>query len=155
MGLLFSYTESCPATSTQIVSLSSSFEQDGRQSACPGECVTFTCEVNQSATIQIAAEDFICRNDPVTFVASDSIGSSSGGDIFKANLTNVERESSQALYANFTVTLKANTTGETNNTVVECADRLTSDLVQRKTLTQSCKTKIYNKTRVSSKHRHS
>ena len=139
-----SHTESCPATSSEIVSLSSSFEQDGRQAACPGEHVIFTCEVNQSTVVQIAAEDFICRNDPVTFAASDIVGRSGGTDVFKASLTNVERESSQSLIANFTVTLTANTTDETNNTVVECANRLTSDLVQRKTLTQSCKTKVYN-----------
>ena len=123
--------------------LSSNIEEDGRQFACPGELVIYTCEVFQSIIVQMAAEDFICLNDPISFVASNDIGSSgptTPTDIFQANLTNVQRESNQSLIANFTVTLTVNTTYETTNTVVECADILTSSNVQRKNLTQSCKT---------------
>ena len=131
-------------TPTPIVRLSSSFEEDGRQYACPMERVTFTCQVNPSPTIRLAAEPFICRSDPVSFVASDSVGSSgitTRADRFQANLTNVQPNSSQPLIASFTATLTANTTDETSNTVVECADSLDSDRLQRKNLTRSCKTK--------------
>ena len=124
------------------MSLSSSVEEDGRQFACPGEHVIFTCEVNRSVIIRISAENFICRNDPVSYLATDAVGSpgrTNPEDLFQANLTNVQRESN--LIANFTVTLTTNTTNETSNTVVECGDVLTADLVKSKNLIQSCKTK--------------
>lgn len=117
--------------------LSSNIEEDGRQFACPGELVIFTCEVIQSSIVQMAAEDFICLNDPISFVASNDIGSSgptTPTDIFQANLTNVQRESNQTSVANFTVTLKVKTTNETNNTEVVCAGQRTS---QREKLTIS------------------
>jgi len=134
---------SCPVLSTVGVSLSSSFEEAGRDFACPGEIVTFTCEVNESIGIQIAAENFICRNDPVTYLPTDAVGSS-GHPIpnatFQANLTNVDPESDESGVANLTATWTAITTDEINNAVVECTEARRSDLVQRKTLTQSCKT---------------
>ena len=127
--------------------LSSSFEEDGRQFPCPGERVTLRCEVNESVIIRLAFEPFINRSDPVTFFASDVIGSSGGTshtDLFQANLTNVQRGSNESSTANFTVTLTTIMTHETANTVVECADLLTSNYVTKKTLTQSCKPKSCN-----------
>ena len=129
------------------MTLVSSFEQDGRQFACSGEPVTFTCEMNQAMIIRIAAEPFIRRNDPVSYIASDDVGNSGGtkpNDTFQANLMNVQRESNQSEIANFTATLTSYTTDETNNTVVECADRFSSARVQRRLLTQACKTKFCN-----------
>ena len=134
------FTGTCPAPPTANVFLSSSFEEDGRRFACPEERVVFTCHVYQSVVIRLAAEYFICRIDPVLYTAFDNIGRLGPPNPFQANLTNVQRESNQSLIANFTVTLTVNTTDETTNTVVECADILTSSNVQRKNLTQSCKT---------------
>ena len=129
--------------SNVTVNLSSSVEEDGRQFACPGESVTFTCKVNQSVIIRMAAEPFILRNDSASYVASDIIGRNSSGrnDTFQVNLTNLQRKSNQSRTANFTVTLTANTTDKTNNTVIECADQLYSDRVKMKTLVQSGKIK--------------
>ena len=134
-----------PPISNVTVSLSSSVEEDGRQFACPGEHVTFTCEVNRSVIIRMAAEPFISRNDPASYVASSIIGNTSSGHngTFQFILTNLQRESNQSRTANFTVTVTANTTDKTNNTVIECADQLYSDRVKRKALFQSGKTKYF------------
>ena len=125
------------------MNLSSSVEEDGRQFACPGESVTFTCEVNRSVIIRMAAEPFILRNDPASYVASSIIGRTSSGrnGTFQVNLTNLHRKSNRSRTANFTVTLTACTNDKTNNTVVECADQLYSSRVKMKTLVQSGETK--------------
>ena len=102
------------------------------------------CKVTQAAIVRMAAEGFIPHDEPVEYSVTDNVGSpghTNPNDTFQPNLTNVERESNQCEVANFTATLTANTTDETNNTVIECGEVLTSDQVQRKTLTQSCKTK--------------
>ena len=85
----------------------------------------------------MAAEDFICHNDPISFVASSDVGSSgptTPNDTFQANLTNVQQKSNQTPVANFTVTLMTKATNETNNTEVVCAGQRTS---QREKLTIS------------------
>ena len=135
-------TGTCPRISNVTVNLSSSVEEDGRQFACPGELVTLTCEVNQSAIVRIAAEPFICRNDPVFYIASDNVGSSNFHRTFQAILTMVRPKPRPGhAITNFRVTLTANTTNETSNTVIECADQLDSQRVQSKALIQSGKTK--------------
>ena len=129
------------------MTLVSSFEQDGRRFACPGEHVTFICEMNKTVIMRLAAEPFIRRNDPVSYTASDNVGNSGGTepkDTFQANLINVQRESNQSEIANLIATLTSYTTDKTNNTVVECADLFSSDRVQRRLLTQACKTKLCN-----------
>ena len=89
--------------------------------------------------MQIAAEDFICRNDPVAYLPNDATGTTGGTNIFWANLVNVERDSTQSVIADFTATLTATTSNVTANTIVECSDRLSSSNIQRKTLIQSRK----------------
>ena len=42
-------------------------EQAGRQAACPGEEVTFTCNVTDGGAIVWVAEPHITQSDPVTF----------------------------------------------------------------------------------------
>ena len=89
----------------------------------------------------MAAEPFILRSDPASYVTSDIIGRTRRNGTFQVNLTNLQRKSNQSRTANFTVTVTANTTDKTNNTVIECADQLYSDRVKMKTLIQSSKTK--------------
>ena len=139
--MIYSYV-TCTGTRPPIsasVSLSSSVEQNGRRFACPGERVTFTCEVNQGAILRFTNS----HNESVSYIATDAVGSS-GHPIpnatFQANLTNVDPESDESGVANLTATWTAITTDEINNAVVECTEARRSDLVQRKTLTQSCKT---------------
>ena len=122
-----------------MVNLSSSFEQEGRHFACPGEHVSFTCEVSRSIAVQMAAEDFICRNDPAIYLPTTAVGTLRGTSNFQTNLSSVEPVSTQR--GNFTATMTAITTDATAYTVIECANQLTSSNVQRKTLTQSGETK--------------
>ena len=42
-------------------------EQAGRQAACPGEEVTFTCNVTDGPGLQWVAEPHITQSNPVTF----------------------------------------------------------------------------------------
>ena len=50
-------------------------EQAGRQAACPGEEVTFTCNVTDGGVLQWIAEPHITQSNPVTFsVASATVG---------------------------------------------------------------------------------
>ena len=50
-------------------------EQAGRQAACPGEEVTFTCVVTDGGILQWITEPHITQSDPVTFsVASATAG---------------------------------------------------------------------------------
>ena len=50
-------------------------EQAGRQAACPGEEVTFTCVVIEGAALWWIAEPHITQSDPVTFsVATATAG---------------------------------------------------------------------------------
>lgn len=103
--------------------------------------------MNNAVIMRWAAEPFIRRNDPVSYTASDAVGSSGGtkpNDLFQASLISVQRESNQSEIANFTATLICYTTDKTNSTDVECADLFSSDHVQRRILTQACKTKLCN-----------
>lgn len=139
--MIYSYvtcTGTCPPISASV-SLSSSVEQNGRQFACPGERVTFTCEVNQGAILRFTNS----HNESVSYIATDDVGSSGAAipnATFQAYLTNVHRESDECDVANLTATWTATTTDATNNIVVECTEALRSNLVQRETLIQSCKT---------------
>ena len=60
--------------SAQTVTLTSCVEQDGRQAACPGEVVTFTCVVTEAGGLQWIAEPFISQSDPVTFTIINANG---------------------------------------------------------------------------------
>jgi len=95
--------------------------------------------------MQIAAEPFICREDPVVYFATDAVGSpgrTRPADTFRANLTNVQREPG-TLRAYYNATLTTTVTDETSNMIVECSDQLTSSTlnIQRKHLNQSRKNK--------------
>ena len=49
-------------------------EQAGRQAACPGEEVTFTCNVTESGALQWIAEPHISQSNPVTFAGGATAG---------------------------------------------------------------------------------
>ena len=123
------------------MNLSFSVEEDGRQFACPGEHVTITCEVKNSAYVRIAAEPFNCGGDPRTFNTGSTVGSFGLTTSIQGNLTILQLEPRLARLANFTVTLTANSTDETNKIVIKCADQLDSQRMQMKTIIQSGKTK--------------
>ena len=49
-------------------------EQAGRQAACPGEEVTFTCNVTDGGAIVWVAEPHITQSDPVIFAGGVTAG---------------------------------------------------------------------------------
>ena len=55
------------ASAQTTVTLTSSVEQAGRQAACPGEEVTFTCTVTDAGALRWIAEPHINQSEPVTF----------------------------------------------------------------------------------------
>ena len=105
------------------MTLTSSVEQAGRQAACPGEEVTFTCTVTDAAGLQWIAEPFIPQINPLdfTFLSEvESIQEDNSGN-FTAVLTSVTP--SGDLTSELTVTA----TETLNETVVQCS-AITSDL---------------------------
>ena len=48
-------------------------EQDGRQAACLGEVVIFTCNLTEATGLQWVAEPFIPQDDPLDFAASATV----------------------------------------------------------------------------------
>ena len=120
------------------MNLSFSVEEGGRQFACPGEHVTITCEVKNSSYVRIAVEPFICGKDALTFHSESTVGSFGPTTSIQGYLTILQLEPG---LAHFTLTLTANSTDETNNTVIKCADQLDSQRMQMKTIIQSGKTK--------------
>jgi len=55
-----------PASMAQVT-LTSSVQQAGRQAACPGETVIFTCNVPDDVALQWMAGNQIPTNDPISF----------------------------------------------------------------------------------------
>ena len=62
------------ASAQTTVTLSSSVEQAGRQVACPGEEVTFTCTVTDGVGLLWIAEPHISKSDPVLFAGGATAG---------------------------------------------------------------------------------
>ena len=75
----------------QTVTLTSSVEQDGRQAACPGEVVTFTCMVNEASRLRWIAEPFIPKSDPIDFISVATAGAMAVDDSgqFRAVLVSI------------------------------------------------------------------
>ena len=100
--------------------LTSSVEQAGRQAACPGEEVTFTCTVTEAGGLQWSAEPFINQTDPVTFTII-----SSSGDVRDRTaevhilLEEVSPASDQRL-RNFVSILTVRNSTELSGTLIHC-----------------------------------
>ena len=97
-------------------------EQAGRQAACPGEEVTFTCVVTESVRLQWIAEPFILQSSPVQFsptaMDGDMVVDPSGQ--FTAVLDSIE---SSGGVADFTSRLivTASVSGQLNGAMVQCS----------------------------------
>ena len=113
--------------SAQTVTLSSSVEQDGRQAACPGEVVTFTCMVTNETRLRWIAEPFINLNEPIQYppraIVGEMMVDMSGQ--FMANVTSVTLNGGVAdLTSELTVTVSA--PEALNGTVVQCSGQLST-----------------------------
>ena len=99
---------------TATVTLTSTL--DGRQTACPGEVVTYTCTVlHTSAAGWHVPPDIMELN----YFPSSTIGQRVIGD-FQITLTNKDVDPNNAALADLTITLTVTATLARNGTVVQC-----------------------------------
>ena len=117
-----------PASMAQV-SLTSSVQQAGRQAACPGETVTFTCNVLDDVALQWIAGNQIPSSDPISFRPNSQTVNISRGS-FTATLVSSIRNPSNVWRARFHSQLTV-TVGEDNSlngTQVTC-NRRSMDLI--------------------------
>ena len=89
---------------------------DGRQAACPGEVVTYTCTALRTTVVSWFALPDI---DGVDYVPSSPIGLRVFGDI-QLNLIEKILDSTNPALADLTITLTVTATAGRNGTVVQC-----------------------------------
>ena len=82
------------------VTLTSSGQQDGRQAACPGETVIFTCNVLDDFALQWIAGNQIPNTDPISFLPNSRIDTIPRGD-FTATLVSAIGNPNNTLKARF------------------------------------------------------
>ena len=116
------------------MTLTSSVEQAGKQVACPGEVVTFTCMVTDGSSLRWIAESFINPSDPIAFVVSSAPGNMAVDDSgqFRAVLTSLSVAPSD-LFGDFTSELTVTASETLGGTVIQCFD--TAATLMNKTLT--------------------
>ena len=103
---------------TGNVVLTSSVVEDGRQFACVGEMVTFTCQVIGSSSLEWSSPSF----SPITYLAGSMPPIGTPRAPFFANLISV---TGGGLNTNFVSTLEVNgsRTSPQNDTTVECRNQ--------------------------------
>ena len=130
IGVIFChiYAAILPASMAQVT-LTSSVQQAGRQAACPGETVIFTCNVPDDVALQWIAGNQIPFTNPISFRPnSQTVSISRGG--FTATLVSAIRNPNNVWRARFHSQLTV-TVGEDNSlngTQVTC-NRRSMDLI--------------------------
>ena len=114
--------------SSQTTTLTSSVEQDGRQAACPGEVVTFTCMVTEAGGLVWFAEPHISQSDPVIF----SVASATAGDTRDPTaqihiVLDEVSQSSDPRFANYTSTLTVRNSTALSGTEIQCSGGIITD----------------------------
>ena len=99
--------------SAQTVTLTSSVEQDGRQAACPGEVVTFTCMVTEAGSLQWTSDRF----QSIRFLSNAAEQSEVDQGEFHAVLTS---NVGGGLFRNLTSTLRVNASITLNGVIIHC-----------------------------------
>ena len=88
-------------------------EQDGRQAACPGEVVTFTCMVTEAGSLRWTSD----RNQSIIFPSSAPEQSEMDLGEFHAVLTS---NVGDRLFRNLTSTLRVNASITLNGVIIHC-----------------------------------
>ena len=95
-------------------------EQAGRQAACPGEEVTFTCNVTDAGALQW---DINLLSDPIRFAPIDILNNATtmmdSSGRFTAVLTSAMQN---GLFGDLTSQLTVTVSEMLNGTVVQCSD---------------------------------
>ena len=107
------------------MTLTSSVEQDGRQAACPGEVVTFTCMVNEASRLRWIAEPFIPQSDPIDFISAATAGAMAVDDSgqFRAVLVSIVHTEGGLSDFNSKLTVTASGSGTLSGTEIQCSGR--------------------------------
>ena len=121
--------------------LTSSVEQDGRQVACPGEVITFTCTVAEAAGISWAAEPFM--TNPIVFTFTDQSNDTQDRGVFHAVLKAVTMP--DFFRANFISTLTVRASDSLNGTVVQCTIPHEGGEISNSSIFIACKSFCANK----------
>ena len=129
------------------VVLTSTVEEDGRQFACEGEMVTFTCQVIRSLTLQWDSQHI----RPVSIVFSAGATASTTRSPFIATRTNIV---GSGLNTNITSTLQVNAsrTFGRNETTVQCRNQ--QNVTEESRYTVAGNSKYITITAVVVAHRH-
>ena len=90
---------------------------DGRQAACPGEVVTYTCTVLRTTVVTWVALPDI---DGAQYLPSNPVGQRVIGDFQLALTNNVPDPNNPTTLADLTTTLTITATLAHNGTVVQC-----------------------------------
>ena len=113
------------------MTLTSSVEQDGRQVACPGEVVTFTCMVIEAVRLRWIAEPFIPQSNPIDFASTAIAGDTTTDNHrqFRAVLDSIIRSGP---FANMTSRLIVTVpqSEALNGTVLQCYDQPSTMMIK-------------------------
>ena len=117
------------------VVLTSTVEENGRQFACKGEMVTFTCQVFKSVFLNWNSP--LIHQTPIVFVSGSTALVSTSRTPFIATLTSI---AGIGLNTNFTSTLQVNAsrTFAKNQTTVQCRNHRRVTKESKFTVAGSC-----------------
>ena len=116
------------------VTLTSSVQQAGRQAACPGETVTFTCNVSDGVALRWIAGNQIPSRDPISFLPNTPPGDIVTRRDFTATLVSAITNRNNVQRARFHSQLTV-TVGEDsglNGTQVTCNGRSVQLIISSK-----------------------
>ena len=109
----------CVRTSVQLSS--NAANRQGLHYACPGDELTFTCQVFNGAGLQWVNEPKICRSLPVGYTTANREGEMQSGSFYQSYLISVVRNPP---FSNFSSNLTF--TANASNVTVQCGDQLSS-----------------------------
>ena len=119
----------CQSLLIPVATITLTSSVDGRQAACPGEVVTYTCTVIQGASIGWTAAPVLVDSTLLRFLDTTPSGESRScsdtstvpcADLdYQATLTDVSNEMTNV--ADLTSTFRFTARAELNGTVVQCS----------------------------------
>ena len=97
-------------------------EQAGRQAACPGEEVTFTCNVTDEGALAWIAEPHITQSDPVVFSGFATAGDTRDPTAQIHIVLDDVSQGSVPQLRNFVSTLTVRNSTALSGTVIQCSN---------------------------------
>ena len=112
------------------LSLTSSVEEQGRQAACPGQELTFTCIVHDGTRLEWISDAFSGVSELFSlFLADDEVGVPRMYGQFTTNLTRLVPTPGNPGFGDITSTLVFIAAAEHDGIVIQCSDLLTPSSV--------------------------